>query len=221
MQKIADIWKQNRRLRFMTGYGILYLICFFWLENRQVPIHVVYSRWDSYIPFCEYFVIPYFYWFIYMAFAMIYFILLCREQEESKKFLFSFCIGMTLFLLISYFYPNGHTLRPELVRDNLCSRIVGFLHGIDTPTNILPSMHVYVTVACTIALLRQKNLCRYRGFRPFVWISCVLIILSTLFLKQHSVVDVVLALFSNGLCYVVIYKVVGTENRTKMYKEYS
>lgn len=206
MQKLWSELKRNKLLKAMILYGIFYLFCFFWLEQREVPIHIVYSKWDSYIPFCEYFVIPYFFWFVYMAFAMVYFILLCEERAECKKFIYSFCIGMTLFLVISYVYPNGHTLRPQLVRDNICSRIVGFLHGIDTPTNILPSMHVYVTVACTIALLRQKSLCRRKGFRGGVWISCILITLSTLFLKQHSVVDVVLALLLNGACYIWVYK---------------
>lgn len=206
MQKLRDVWKENKRLRLMVGYGIFYLICFFLLENREVPIYVVSCKWDQYIPFCEYFVIPYFYWFVYMAFAMVYFVLLTKDKEESKKFLLNFVAGMTIFLLVSFLYPNGHTLRPELVRDNLCTKIVGLLHSMDTPTNILPSMHVYVTVACSIALLRQKELHRYRGFRTTVWLSGILIVLSTVFLKQHSVVDVILALLLNLLCYGMIYK---------------
>lgn len=206
MQKLRNVWKENKRLRLMIGYGIAYLICFFWLENREVPISVVSCKWDQYIPFCEYFVIPYFYWFLYMAFAMVYFVLVTKDMEESKKFLLNFVAGMTIFLLVSFLYPNGHTLRPELVRDNLCTRIVGLLHSVDTPTNILPSMHVYVTVACSIALLRQEKLKCCRGFRTLVWISGILIVLSTVFLKQHSVVDVILALLLNLLCYGIIYK---------------
>lgn len=206
MQKLRDVWKENKRLRLMVGYGIFYLICFFLLESREVPIYVVSCKWDQYIPFCEYFVIPYFYWFVYMAFAMVYFVLLTKNEEESKKFLLNFVAGMTIFLLVSFLYPNGHTLRPELVRDNLCTKIVGLLHSMDTPTNILPSMHVYVTVACSIALLRQKELRRCRGFQTAVWLSGILIVLSTVFLKQHSVVDVILALLLNLLCYGMIYK---------------
>ena len=69
-------------------------------------------------------------------------------------------------------------------------------------TNILPSMHVFVTIVCSIALLRQKDLCSHRGFKQGIWILTILIILSTLFLKQHSVMDVALALLLNCTFYL-------------------
>lgn len=167
---------------------------------------MVYSRWDSVIPICEYFVIPYFSWFVYMLFTFIYFLFCCKDHQESKKYIASFCIGMSIFLLVSYIYPNGHNLRPELTGDSIFIKIVELLHWIDTPTNVLPSMHVYVTVACSIALLRQEALCSRKGFKMCVWVWSILIILSTLFLKQHSVVDVIYALLLNMVCYIGIYK---------------
>lgn len=206
IKKVSDVFKQNKLLKGTTLYGIFYIIAFFWLESRDVEINIVYSKWDSLIPFCEYFVIPYFMWFVYIAFTLIYFLFFCEEKQESKRFIYSFCSGMTVFLLVSYIYPNGHNLRPQLVGDSIFIVIMRFLHWVDTPTNILPSMHVYVTVACTIALLRQKSLCKHKGFKPGVWICCILIVLSTLFLKQHSVVDVILALLLNILCYIWFYK---------------
>lgn len=207
MKKISDVFKQNGLLRFITLYGFFYLIAFFWLEGREVEINIVSSKWDSLIPFCEYFVIPYFMWFVYIAFTLIHFVFFCREKHESKRFIYSFCGGMTVFLLVSYIYPNGHNLRPELVGDSIFISMMRFLHWVDTPTNILPSMHVFVTVACTIALLRDKSLCRHKGFRQGILLCSILIILSTLFLKQHSVVDVILALLLNLVCYICFYKI--------------
>ncbi len=202
-----DKCKKNKLLWFAVAYGIFYILTFFWLESRDVPINIVYSRWDDIIPFCEYFIVPYFSWFVYIGFTIVYFLFFCREQEERKRFTYSFCFGMTVFLLVSYVYPNGHNLRPELVGDSIFMKAVGFLHWIDTPTNILPSMHVYVTVVCSVALLRQQSLCNRKGFRPGIWVWCILIVLSTLFLKQHSVVDVVLALLLNIICYIVFYTI--------------
>lgn len=198
--------KQNKLLMFTLVYEILYIIVFFWLENRDVEINIIYSKWDSFIPFCEYFIVPYFLWFVYIAVTLIYFIFFCKEQEESRKFIYSYCVGMTVFLLVSYIYPNGHNLRPELVGNSIFIKIVKFLHKIDTSTNVLPSMHVFGTVACSVALLRQKSLCSHKGFKQGVWICCILIILSVLFLKQHSVVDVIFALLLNVVCYIWFYK---------------
>lgn len=206
VKKFSEMFKQNKLLGFILAYGIFYILAFFWLESRDVRINIVHSKWDDMIPFCEYFVVPYFSWFVYIAFAIVYFLFMCKEQKESKRFVYTFCTGMTVFLLVSYIYPNGHNLRPEIVGNNIFMMAVRFLHWIDTPTNILPSMHVFVTVACTIALLRQQSLYKRKGFRLGIWIWCILIILSTLFLKQHSIIDVCLALFLNVFCYVIFYK---------------
>lgn len=189
----------------MLIYGIFYLVAFFWLEGRETTIHLIKSGWDLKIPFCEYFVIPYFLWFVQMAAAFIYFLFYCVDDGESRRFCLSFCSGMTIFLVVSYFYPTGHELRPQLEGDSIFIMLVKFLYQIDTPTNILPSMHVYVTVANSIAFCRQENLRRRQGFTAGLLICSALIIASTLFLKQHSIVDVVCALALNAVCYVCIY----------------
>lgn len=201
-------YKDDKLLKFIIVYGILYIMAFFWLECREVStVNIVLSVFDERIPFCEYFILPYFFWFIYVAATMIYVIFFCKEQKERKSFIFSFCVGMTAFLIVSYIYPNGHELRPDISGDGIFIQAVRLLYRIDTPTNILPSMHVFVTVACSIALFRQKEPRVYRWFAPFVWACSILIILSTLFLKQHTVVDVVLAFVLNVVCYILFYRV--------------
>ncbi len=41
-------------------YTVFYLLCFTYLENRHVRYHIIDSSLDDKIPFCEYFIIPYF-----------------------------------------------------------------------------------------------------------------------------------------------------------------
>lgn len=96
---------------------------------------------------------PYFSWFVYMAFAIIYFLFVCKESAESKRFIYSIGTGITVFLVVSYIYPNGHHLRVETIGNNIFMIAVRFLHWIDTPTNVLPSMHVFVTIALIIVFL--------------------------------------------------------------------
>lgn len=195
----------NKLAAGLLLYGIFYILAFFWLENRETPVHMVYSRWDGKIPFCEYFIVPYFLWFVYIACTVVYFLFICNDVRESRYYVLSFCVGMTVFLVVSYLYPNGHNLRPQIRGESLFLEAVEWLHRVDTSTNVLPSMHVYVTVVNSIALLRQPELRKRKGFVWFVLIISVLIILSTLFLKQHSVVDVMLALLLCIICYVLIY----------------
>lgn len=55
---------------------------------------------------------------------------------------------MTIFLIVSYAYPNAQHLRPvEFPRDNIFTDVVRWLYKTDTPTNILPSIHVFNSLA--------------------------------------------------------------------------
>ena len=91
---------------------------------------------------------------------------------------------MTLFLIISTLYPNGHLLRPlEFDRDNIFIKLVCFIYWADTSTNILPSIHVF-------------RLSR---------ILCVSIILSTMFIKQHSCIDVIFAILLGVIINYIVY----------------
>lgn len=199
--------QKNRLFIFFVCFLILYIMAFFLLEFRDVELHVVSSRWDQYIPFCEYFIVPYVSWFLYIAVTAIYFLCFCRDERESKRYVASFCTGMIVFILVSLVYPNGHNLRPELEGNNIFITMVRILHRVDTPTNILPSMHVFIAVVNSVALLRQQDVRKSRLRACSIWIGSILIILSTMFLKQHSVVDVVLALLLNIVCYFVFYKI--------------
>ena len=63
----------------------------------------------------------------------------------------------------------------------------------DTSTNVFPSIHVFNSVTLTLAYHR----CARLRDRKWWWVKacadvlCVAIILSTLLLKQHSVIDAV------------------------------
>ena len=66
--KIKDIVKKNILIYGLVSYFIIYMIWFVWLESRaDEPYHVIHFPLDDYIPFCEYFIIPYLLWFAYIA----------------------------------------------------------------------------------------------------------------------------------------------------------
>lgn len=203
---LKKVLRENKILLFTICYFIFYLCAFAWLEQRDVSIHIVYSKLDRMIPFCEYFIIPYVFWFVYMALTIIYFVSFCKERRECKQMLYSLCLGTVVFLLISLVYPNGHNLRPELTGNGFFIRAVKRLYQIDTATNILPSLHVFGTVVGSIALLKNQAVKKQKGIVWCVRICTVLITASTMFLKQHSVVDVILAVLLNVVCYILFYK---------------
>ena len=149
-----EIWK---RIRGILIFGILYLGCFFFIESRDVPIHILHTPLDDRIPFCEYFIIPYVMWYLCVAGTVVYLGLTDKSLKEYYRFIINMALGMIVFIVVSFIYPNGQDLRPVIESDNIFKWAVNFLYTIDTSTNILPSLHVFASVACDIALCRDRR----------------------------------------------------------------
>lgn len=196
---------KNKNLWIVPVYGIFYLIMFFVLENSSAAYHVIYSPLDDLIPFCEYFIIPYYLWFAYVAVTVAYFMFGNVSSREYRQLISILGAGMSVFLIVSFVYPNCHHLRPTVTGDNLCSKLVLLLHAVDTPTNLLPSIHVFNSLACFAALMHNEPFRKRKGLVIGCKLLTVSIILSTMFLKQHSVVDVTLAFLFFAVSYWVFY----------------
>ena len=90
---------------------------FLYLERRTgVDYYIIHSPIDNYIPFVEYFIVPYLLWFLFIAVTVGYFFFTDKWGfYRLCAFLFT---GMTLFLLICTFFPNGLNLRPVVFERN-------------------------------------------------------------------------------------------------------
>lgn len=196
-------WIKEHPYCMLLSYWIFYLLYFELLEHFAVPHYVIDSSLDDWIPFLEIFVIPYFLWFPILVLPMAYF--LFHSKKEFQNLCFFMFTGMTFCLLVYTFFPNGLQLRVEITRQNLCADIVRLLQSIDTPTNVCPSIHVSSTVAIAIVV------CKYPHFKHPGWtkgtivILSILIILSTMFIKQHSIVDVVAGILLSTILYFLTY----------------
>lgn len=200
--ELKEIWS---RLKGIIIFGIAYLATFFFMEARNVPIHIIHTKLDDMIPFCEYFIIPYVFWYFYVCATVLYLGLTDKDLKEYNRFILNMELGMVVFVIISLIYPNGQNLRPPIVVDSPCTWMIHLLYTVDTSTNILPSLHVYASFACCIALCRYPGFQKHPGWQWMTRILTILISLSTMFIKQHSVVDVTAALLFLGLFYPVVY----------------
>lgn len=168
-----------------------------------MPVH---TKLDDFIPFNEWFVIPYVLWFAYI-FITVAFLFLNSRDEFYKSCAFLF-IGMTICLIIYTIWPNGQNLRPDLStigRDNILVRIVNWFYTTDTSTNVFPSIHVFNSIGAHIAISRNKTLKKYKWIVPASFILMVLISLSTVFLKQHSALDGFASIALSVFMYVLVY----------------
>ena len=147
---------------------------------------------DAKIPFCEFFVFPYYFWFVFLVGIHLY--TLFFDIPAFKKLMYFIIITYTVTSIIYFIYPTKQELRPtEFVRDNFCVDIVKALYNFDTNTNVCPSLHVIGSFAVYFTTLYCKPL-RTPLWQTVLIILTVLISISTVFLKQHSVIDIIAAL---------------------------
>lgn len=186
-------------------YGFLYLPWFFYLENRRgVRYYYIHSPLDDCIPFVEYFIVPYLLWFLFIAATALYFFF--TDKKGFYKLAAFLCSGMTIFLIICTVFPNAQNLRPDsFAHDNIFTQLVGYIYHADTPTNVLPSIHVFNSIGAVVAISRSEALKKHRLVQWGSYILATLIILSTVFLKQHSVTDVIAAFAMACILYPLIY----------------
>lgn len=197
IKKYGHIW--------IMAYFAIYLPWFLYLEKHVTTrYHVMHSVVDDWIPFNEYFIIPYFLWFAYIAAVILWFFF--TNKEDYYRVCILLFTGMTLSLLICTLFPNGTDFRPYVdLEKNIFAKAVSLLYATDTCTNVFPSIHVYNSVAVHIGIIRSEQFKNNRIVRLISGILMVSICMSTVFLKQHSIIDVAGALLLCGAVYPLVY----------------
>lgn len=184
----------------------LYLLVFLALErlsNRgywatQLPI-------DARIPFCEWFVIPYCLWYPFLVAVGLY--LLYRDREAFRRYMLF--LGSTFLLseLVWLVLPSGQDLRPAVFpRENPLTALIAGLYRIDTNTNVFPSVHVVGSVGAALALRDCRGLESRKHLRRGGAVLAAAICLSTVFIKQHAVLDAAGGLLLAGLAAWPVYR---------------
>lgn len=173
-------------LLFWPAYGLVFMILERFVSLDYTFVH---CALDDKIPFIEYFIVPYLFWFVYLT-GMIFYTLLF--DTKSFVYLMKLIIITCSAACITYMiFPTAQNLRPAVFeRDNIFTGIVRAFYAFDTNTNVCPSVHVSASVVVMMAAWNSKHFRKPAWRAAFVTVTA-LISLSTLFTKQHSVIDVV------------------------------
>ena len=212
-KKFSDLAKKYKHA-WVFLYIFVYMPWFLFLEKHVTTrYHVIQTELDKHIPFIEYFIIPYLLWFVFIvAVFLCFFFTDVPGFYKMAKFMFT---GMTIFLIISTLFPNGQDLRPVVFeRNNIFVDMVRMLYRADTCTNVFPSLHVFNSLSACIAISESSALKKHRGICIGAYVLAGLIILATMFLKQHSVLDVIGA----GIMAYILYQFVYAPEKKRMPK---
>ena len=88
-------------LIYWPVYGLMFLLM---ERGLNLDYHAIECSFDSRIPFCEYFVIPYYFWFLFIFGIIIY--TLFFDVPAFKKFMWFVIITYTVTTVIYLIYPS-------------------------------------------------------------------------------------------------------------------
>lgn len=179
--------------------------CLFFLTENLIPAekcHPVHCFLDDIIPFNEYFLVFYCGWYVLVFGSLVYYFFY-DVQRFRELDLYIFTTQMAA-MACYIFWPSRQDLRPEVFpRENVFTWIMGLIYTFDTNTGVCPSLHVAYSLAIVSVMVKDDQL--KKPFKVLVTCFCLMVCLSTAFVKQHSVVDIIAALPVVLLGEVLIY----------------
>lgn len=198
--------KQSRPRHTYFYLLLLFIPLQIWFEHSELtlaPVYFTQTNLDKEIPFLKQFAVPYLLWFVFIPYGVVY-VGIDSKKDFYKLFLFLFG-GMAVSNLAFTVFPNGQNLRPAITSDDPFSILVKMIYSVDTPTDVCPSMHVINSIAVNAALQHSQKFCANRFRKAAAHMLTITICLSTVFIKQHSVLDVICGMIVSALFYVPLY----------------
>ena len=201
-------------LLFWPAFGLL----FSYAERFYPVAHYfeMHCALDDLIPFNEWFLIPYLFWFVYLVGAAVYTFFF--DVPGFRRMMRFVMITYTVTILIYLLFPTCQMLRPEVFpRDNLLTRFIAHFYAFDTNTNVCPSLHVIGSFAALFAFWYAPVFSAWK-WRIASAIAAFLICVSTVFMKQHSILDVLAALPLCAIGYYFAYRKAPERAKNKVHK---
>lgn len=183
--------------------GVVNMLAFYGPKLAQVftgnaRMHDLTTALDEAIPFSSVWVIPYIATFALWTYQ---YIMVTHDSEEmANRLIAADALGKLVSMLVFIFFPTTN-VRPEVTGSGLTPFLMRVIYTLDTPTNLLPSLHCFIAWLGTRTLYGCKHL-PHRGLRcGLCTAGSVLVFLSTLFTKQHVLYDVFAGVALAELCY--------------------
>lgn len=188
---------------------LIYVIAAYILPEHIVTSDSVYASTavalDDRIPFFAPAIVFYMAWFPLLVFTGFW--LLFTDGVNFRRFMSSLAVCMTLAGVIYVLWPNGQDLRPDLSDPHgLFEIVLRWIYGVDTNTNVLPSLHVACVVGQTACVWSTRTI-RRPWVRPALTVLALLVCSSTVFVKQHAVLDLAAGLALGAAAAVICFSV--------------
>ncbi len=196
----------NNKSYYIYTFLVLGFGAFFYFITKEfnTTYNLIGTKYDDLIPFIPFFIYIYMIWYPYEAINL--FIVYKENIILFYKTIIS--IGFSFFSsgLIFIIYPTTIT-RPIINSYNSITSFITYLvYKTDSPVNCLPSNHCILCFLMIFSVLELKYI--KKSTKQLLILINILIILSTLFVKQHVLYDVAGAFIISFISYYFISKII-------------
>jgi len=153
---------------------------------------------DLKIPLIKEFIVIYNSWYPFILVSILSF--MAKEKTLFVESVMAVILGNILALLTFILYQTI-VPRPSITGSDIFSKLLLMTYGVDNPYNGFPSLHVIATVIVVIAMFRSR---KKRIYKVASLIFGILILLSTLFVKQHVLLDVYSGIIYGAVVYSIV-----------------
>lgn len=162
---------------------------YFVSQHLGLRYHVVHLPLDDWLPFWPGFIVFYILWYFYVPGCMLWACFRARDVfYRQVAALFS---GAFVCAAVFVLYPTCVDFRPSAAGPGLARALCRLIYANDAPVNVFPSLHCYEALVMHLATFRVPPLRARKRLRLASAVLVILICLSTLLVKQHSVADLV------------------------------
>lgn len=197
---------KTKRIDVKLFLTILILIIFesllFFLTKPFIHSpNILNTKLDNAMPYISYFVYPYILWYI-MLMVVPYFTY-TKSKESFYKYATTYIISTIISALIFVVFPNG-VIRPEIVDTSFSSKLVKILYTLDTPSiNCLPSIHCLYAFLFLLSAIDTKDKTTV-FYKIIIFVLTIFIVLATMFIKQHVLLDAIVAFAISLLTWIIV-----------------
>jgi len=174
------------------------------LNKLRYPLIIFKTPIDDYIPFLPFFVV--FYFIVHnillygtMAFSFI------RENKRFYTFFYSMILANLVAYSIYYFFQST-IIRPPIIGHSIFSLGVAKIYSTDLLYNAFPSGHAYYS---TIVLMHWLKSNVKKSIKIIISVLISLVLMSTLFIKQHFILDIIAGVSLGIFSYLLIFSLMN------------
>lgn len=169
---------------------------------KEEDLHFLILPIDNKIPFYSWTILIYTGAFLQWINAIL--IGMKQDTKKGYKFASAIIIGSLIGFLTFIIYPTGIT-RPVIKYHNIFDYLMKFIFTVDSVSNACPSFHCFCSTIVILMLIECKDVSKKTII--FNSIFSIMVYASTLFTKQHYIIDIPFGILLAYIAFIISSKI--------------